>query len=309
MLTNFAFTSNQLMLGIVALALILFGMVFLFKLYYKKQADTDLSKKHANDKRKTFTKRNKYPEVDVFALSPTFFRLGLIAALLLTLGAFNWTQYAEVFEQQELVFSIDEDIEIDAPRTAEPPPPPPPPPPPVIQEVPEELVLEEDEIEFVDQSVDAETAIEMPAHVEVAAAAPPPPPPPPPPIEENMKEIFVVVEDMPMFPGCENEPDKKAKKACADKALMQYLADNVRYPSNAIDNGIQGSVIAQFVVETNGKITDVNILRDIGGGCGDEARRLIESMNKAHKWHPGKQRGKPVRVMFTLPVRFKLQYN
>ena len=297
------------MLGIVGLALLLLGMVFLFKLYYKKQASANLSEKHANDKRHTFKARNKYPEVDVFALSPTFFRLGLIAALLLTLAAFNWTQYSKVIEQQEIVFSVAEDIEIEAPRTAEPPPPPPPPPPPVIQEVPEELVLEEDEIEFVDQSVDAETAIDIPIQMEVAAAAPPPPPPPPPPIEENHKEIFVVVEDMPMFPGCEDVSDKKERKACADKALMQYLADNVRYPTTAIENGIQGSVIAQFVIETDGRITDVNIIRDIGGGCGDEARRLIESMNKAHKWHPGKQRGKPVRVMFTLPVRFKLQYN
>jgi protein TonB len=145
--------------------------------------------------------------------------------------------------------------------------------------------------------------------MEVAAAAPPPPPPPPPPIEENLREIFVVVEEMPTFPGCEDEVDRKFRKACADQKLMQYLADNIRYPSNAIDNGIQGSVIIQFVIEKDGSITNIDVLRDIGGGCGDEARRLVESMNKSHKWHPGKQRGKPVAVMFTLPVRFKLQYN
>jgi protein TonB len=82
----------------------------------------------------------------------------------------------------------------------------------------------------------------------------------------------------------------------------------VKYPAIARENGIQGRVVVQFVVEKDGKITDANVVRDIGAGCGEEALRVVNSMNGMNqRWTPGKQRGKPVRVQFTLPVSFKLQ--
>jgi protein TonB len=82
----------------------------------------------------------------------------------------------------------------------------------------------------------------------------------------------------------------------------------VKYPAIARENGIQGRVVVQFVVEKDGKITDANVVRDIGAGCGEEALRVVNSMNSMNqRWTPGKQRGKPVRVQFTLPVSFKLQ--
>ena len=311
-MTNFSFTGTQLIVGIALGMAVIFVMILLFRRYYKRQSEANLSAKYASRKgRAPLAARNKYPEVDVFKLSPIFLRVGLITALALTLAAFNWTQYEKIVEEQEFVLSVEEDIEIDIPRSAEPPPPPPPPPPPVIQEVPEELILEEDEVEFVDQSVDAETAIDLPEIVEASTdAPPPPPPPPPPPIKDDAREIFVIVEQMPRFPGCEDvEGDDKAKKACADQRLMQYLADNIRYPAVAVENGVQGSVVVSFVVEKNGSITNAQVLRDIGAGCGDEAIRLVNSMNKAHKWVPGMQRGRAVPVRFTLPIRFKLQYN
>ncbi|HKK77727.1 MAG TPA: energy transducer TonB [Saprospiraceae bacterium] len=310
MMTNLSFTSNQLVLGIVLGMATIFAIIFAFKWYYRHQSNSNLTTKYADKKwRSPLTARNKYPDVDVFKLSPVFLRLGLISALLLTIAAFNWTQYHEVIEQEEIVFSIEEDVEIDIPRSTEPPPPPPPPPPPVIQEVPEELVMEEDEIEFVDQSVDAETAIEIPETFVANTDAPPPPPPPPPPtFKDDAREIFVVVEKMPRFPGCEDiEGDDQAKKACADQKLMEFLGKNIRYPGMAIENGIQGSVVVSFVIEKDGSITNAELLRDIGGGCGEEALRLINSMNDGHKWIPGKQRGRNVTVRFTLPIRFTLQ--
>lgn len=312
MMINYSFTSDQLLLGIALGIAAILTIIFVFKWYYRRQSGADLTTKYANKKwASPLTARNKYPDVDVFRLSPVFLRLGLISALLLTIAAFNWTQYHVVVEQEEMVFSIEEDVEIDIPRSAEPPPPPPPPPPPVIQEVPEELILEEDEIVFVDQSVDAETAIEVPDPVEVSVDdAPPPPPPPPPAIKDDAREIFVIVEQMPRFPGCEDiEGDDQAKKACAEQKLMQYLADNIRYPHLAIENKIEGSVVVSFVVEKDGSISNVKLLRDIGGGCGEEALRLVESMNGKHQWIPGKQRGRTVPVRFTLPIRFTLQYN
>lgn len=103
--------------------------------------------------------------------------------------------------------------------------------------------------------------------------------------------IFVVVESMPSFPGGVNE-------------MMRFLHDQIRYPQLARETGIQGKVFVTFVVEKDGSVTDVSILRGIGGGCDEEAIRVVESMPK---WIPGKQRNVPVRVRFNLPIKFTLQ--
>ena len=102
---------------------------------------------------------------------------------------------------------------------------------------------------------------------------------------------FIIVQDMPMFPGGTSE-------------LMRYLATNIKYPPYAKEAGIQGRVFINFIVETDGSITNVKILRGIGGGCDEEAIRVVKNMPK---WKPGMQRGKPVRVPFNLPVKFTLQ--
>ena len=104
--------------------------------------------------------------------------------------------------------------------------------------------------------------------------------------------IFVIVEQNAEVPG-------------GQKALMKYLADNIKYPVIAQENGIQGRVICQFVVNKDGSIEDIQVVRSAGDKSLDnEAVRVIKTMPK---WHPGKQRGKAVRVRFTLPVVFKLQ--
>lgn len=89
---------------------------------------------------------------------------------------------------------------------------------------------------------------------------------------------------------------------------MDFIYTNIHYPSVARENGVEGNVVVQFVVNTDGSVTDYKVIRDIGGGCGEEAVRVVSLMNTlSEKWIPGKQRGCPVRVMFTLPIRFKLQ--
>ena len=95
---------------------------------------------------------------------------------------------------------------------------------------------------------------------------------------------------MPGFPG-------------GDEARINYLKNSIEYPQMARESGIQGRVFVTFVVEKDGNITDVRILRGIGGGCDEEAVRVIKNMPK---WVPGKQRGKPVRVQFNMPILFKL---
>ena len=111
--------------------------------------------------------------------------------------------------------------------------------------------------------------------------------------EEEIEEaeIFTVVEEMPEFPG------GMAK-------LAEYLAKNIKYPQLARESGIQGRVFINFVVENDGSVTNVKVMRSLGGGCDEEAVRVVKSMPK---WKPGKQRGKPVRVSYNLPVNFKLQ--
>ena len=104
-------------------------------------------------------------------------------------------------------------------------------------------------------------------------------------------EIFTVVESMPEYIG-------------GDEARMSFLQENIKYPQLARESGIQGTVFVTFVVETNGSVTDVRVLRGIGGGCDEEAVRVVKLMPK---WKPGMQRSKPVRVQFTMPIRFTLQ--
>lgn len=113
---------------------------------------------------------------------------------------------------------------------------------------------------------------------------------------------------MPRFPGCEDEATKEAKKACADKKMLEYIYKNIKYPAIARENGVEGMVVVQFVVEKDGTVTDAKVVRDIGAQCGQEALRVVNLMNdQGIRWTPGKQRGRPVRVQFNLPVRFKLE--
>ena len=117
-------------------------------------------------------------------------------------------------------------------------------------------------------------------------------------------EIFKVVEEMPAFKGCESIEDKLEQKKCADEKMLQFIYTNIKYPKDARINGIEGMVVVKFVVEKDGSITNAEVVRDIGAGCGQEALRVV---NKMPKWEAGRQRGRPVRVQFNLPVKFKLE--
>lgn len=122
-------------------------------------------------------------------------------------------------------------------------------------------------------------------------------------------EEFKVVEVMPRFPGCENlEIDDMAKKKCADERMLQYIYKRLRYPMHARANDVEGMVVTQFVVTENGQIADVRLLRDPGARLGNAAQWIVNRMNYiCEPWSPGIQRGKPVKVQYTLPVKFKLQ--
>jgi TonB family protein len=104
------------------------------------------------------------------------------------------------------------------------------------------------------------------------------------------KMVFMVVEKMPEYPG-------------GDKEMFEFIASNIEYPAQAKKKGIQGRVYVTFVIEQDGRVSDVRILRGIGGGCDEEALRVVKAMPK---WSPGIQKGKPVRVQYNLPLSFKL---
>lgn len=118
--------------------------------------------------------------------------------------------------------------------------------------------------------------------------------------------VFKVVEELPRFrgAGCESsELDDVAKKQCADRAMMEFIAKGIKYPKVAREAGLEGLVVVSFVIEKSGKIRDAAIVRGIGGGCDEEVLRLVGEMPD---WIPGKQKGQNVNVQFNLPVKFKL---
>ena len=123
---------------------------------------------------------------------------------------------------------------------------------------------------------------------DIAVAAPPPPPAPKP---EVSNKVFDVVEEMPHFPG-------------GAAALQAFLSSNTKYPVVAQENGVQGRVIVSFVVERDGSITDVRVVRSVDPSLDREASRVVRSMPR---WSPGKQNGSAVRVKYTVPVVFRLQ--
>jgi len=122
-------------------------------------------------------------------------------------------------------------------------------------------------------------------------------------------ELFKVAEVMPRFPGCEDlAGSNQEKETCAKKEMLNYIYTNVLYPKSARENGIEGMNVVQFVIAKDGSVTNIQLVRDIGGGTGEAALRVVKSMNEMNqRWTPGYRAGKAVNVLYTLPVRFKLE--
>ena len=210
----------------------------------------------------------------------TYLLLGFVFVLSACYVALEWTEKTvKVYEEPNEELFFEEELDIQQTSQETPPPPPPAP----VQEI-EVLNVVDDEVQTERIEINTEEnneVVEIKAPVEQVVED-----------EEKEDEIFMVVETMPEFPGGQAE-------------LFKYLSENVKYPVIAQENGIQGRVICQFVVNKDGSIVDVEVVRSGGDASLDkEAVRVIKSMPK---WKPGKQRGKPVRVKYTVPVNFKLQ--
>jgi protein TonB len=164
---------------------------------------------------------------------------------------------------------------------------------------------------------------------------PPPPPPPPPPTdyiiyyqpnerhfeEENTPvvaepeppkkvviEIYDIPEEIPLFPACQDVEVYTDRKKCADKEMLDYLYSELKYPEEAKNNHIEGTAVISFVVDEQGNLINLRSRKKVGGGCEEEALRVVEKMAALpQKWIPGKHGGKNVKVNYNLPIRFNLQ--
>jgi periplasmic protein TonB len=210
-----------------------------------------------------------------------FFQLGLVISLLLVFAAFEWKTYEKTdYSLRDPIFiPIDEDIIDNTHRDKKEP------------EIPKTKITELIEVPNDEADDTAAVDAESDEHIykDIVYMKP---------VDETgthdeVEPPFIVVEKMPEFPGGIN-------------SMNEFLAKNMKYPRLAVETGIQGIVFATFVVEKDGSITGIQILHGIGGGCDEEAIRVIRQMPK---WDPGKQRGVPVRVQLNLPVKFVLKTN
>lgn len=168
---------------------------------------------------------------------------------------------------------------------------------------------------FLPQIVSDAVSLEVAKNEVVVAPAPALPiiPPAAPAAQEDTEgqhrgPVYKVVDQMPMFPGCEDKGKYALRERCANKKLLTYVYENIRYPEKAREKGVEGMAVVSFIVEKDGRISTAKIVRDPGAGLGKEALRTVKLMQVDDiYWYPGRQDGKPVRVQFHLPVKFKLE--
>src|SRR5680860_501479 len=230
----------------------------------------------------------KNPKADVGRNSGLYFVIGLAFTLAVVYAAFEWKTYDEV-NDYDISMNVDDDLTEEVPMTEQiktPPPPPPPAAPEVIEVVEDEEEVEETIIESTETSQDEEI-------IEVEDVE----------VEEEVEDVdvpFAVIEDVPIFPGCENESNKRA---CFQEMMQKHINKNFRYPEIAQEMGVQGRVSVMFTIQKDGSIGNVR-MRGPDKNLEAEAARII---GKLPKMTPGKQRGRAVRVPFSIPITFKLQ--
>jgi protein TonB len=223
----------------------------------------------------------KSPKADLENKKSVFMQIGLVVTLAIVLIAFEWTTTDVDANQFELVEELEAEEEIMPITRQEEVKPPPPPPPPKVADV---LNIVEDDVELEEELDIEDTEMDEDTEIDFSDLA----------MEEEESDdapVFFIVEDMPEFPG-------------GEEALRKYIAQSVKYPVIAQENGIQGRVYVSFVVNTKGKVTDVKIARGVDPNLDKEAIRVVNAMPA---WKPGKQRGKAVKVSYTVPINFVLQ--
>jgi protein TonB len=225
----------------------------------------------------------KSPKVDLESKRNVYLMIGLVVSLGIILLAFEWTAKPKKADSLGTINALDVEEEIiPITREQEIKPPPPPPPPKVIEvlNIVDDEAEIDDELEIDDTEADDNTLINVAPVISTQEEE-----------EEEEAQVFFIVEDMPEFPG-------------GEMALRTYIANQIKYPVIAQENGIQGKVYVTFVVGKDGSVSNASIARGVDPSLDKEALRVI---NTLPKWKPGKQRGKAVNVSYTVPINFQLQ--
>ena len=226
----------------------------------------------------------KAPKVDLERSKQVFLMIGLVVALGAVLVAFEWkSRPSQVSSLGNLEVAEVEDEVIPITRQEQVQPPPLPPPPQVIEvlKIVDDNVDILDDMSLFDSEADKETFIDVAPVIQTVKEEK----------EEEEAQVFFIVEEMPEFPG-------------GEAALRRFIANSIKYPQIAQENGIQGRVYVQFVVDRDGSITNASVARGVDPSLDKEALRVVNSLPK---WKPGMQRGKPVKVSYTVPINFVLQ--
>lgn len=246
----------------------------------------DIVFENRNKEYGAYTIRKKYNRTVLWAMLVGTIILGSVVITPYVMATVNEKRAAR--EEKAVQAEMEK---LEQPNVEVPPPPPPPPPaeaqavvkyvaPIVVDSVKVEEKTSFATVDDVQESVKDEAVVEVVEEVKEEVQ------------EEKVEEVFLVVEEMPSF-GSGDANDFRA-----------YVSSNMKYPEVAAENGIQGRVFVQFVVEADGRLTNVKVIRGVDPALDKEAVRVVEA---SPKWNPGKQRGKPVRVSFTFPITFVLQ--
>lgn len=236
----------------------------------------------------------KSPKVDLQRNSGLYFVIGLTLVLFII-----WrTLEHKTYEKEDLVvqtMNLSEEIKEDVPITEQmktQPPPPPPAAPEIIEVVENDDEIEETIIESTE--TDQESVIEAPMEVDEVEFEE---------LEEEVSVPFSVIENVPIFPGCEGIKIKSEQRTCFQKKIQEHVAKEFKYPGVSLEMGVQGKVYVQFAINNKGYISDIRV-RGPDKNLEKEAMRIVAAIPKMT---PGMQRGRAVRVPYTIPINFKLQ--
>lgn len=235
----------------------------------------------------------KNPKVDLTRDSGLYFVIGLTIVLFLTWRALEYKTYEKDNVVVELM-NVTDDLKEDVPITEAiktPPPPPPPSAPEIIEIVEDEAEIEETVIESTE--INQETIVDAIMEIDDVVVED---------VEEEISVPFSVIENVPIFPGCEKEKGNKRRKACFQKKIQEHIIKEFRYPEIAAEMGIQGRVYIHFIIDAKGHITRVRT-RGPDPGLEKEGARIVSSLPRMT---PGKQRGRAVIVPYSIPISFKL---
>jgi protein TonB len=226
----------------------------------------------------------KSPKADLEKNKRILLMFGLVVALGVVLLAFEWKSRptaASSLGNLEVAEVEDEVIPITRQEQVQPPPPPPPPQVVEVLKIVDDNVDILDDLSMFDSEADNETFIDVAPVIQTVKEEK----------EEEEAQVFFIVEEMPEFPG-------------GEAALRRFIANAIKYPQIAQENGIQGRVYIQFVVDRDGSVTQASVARGVDPSLDKEALRVVNSLPK---WKAGMQRGKPVKVSYTVPINFQLQ--